>query len=155
MKALIIYFSQTGTTRKLAETIAAVTGGELLELKPETPYPAAYGETVKQARKEIAEGYLPPLVNAVPDVSDCDTVFVGSPNWCGVVAPPVAAMLSKLDLTGKTVAPFSTNGGGGAGQIEAAIKKLCPNSTVCTGLTVDGACREAVVSNWTSSVVAV
>ena len=53
MKSLIVYFSHSGTTRRLAELIAKETGGDLLELVPEIAYPRDYSTVVAQAKREL------------------------------------------------------------------------------------------------------
>ena len=58
---LIVYFTHSGNTRKLAELIYEKVGGELFEIQPELPYPDSYNTVVEQAKKEIGEGYQPPL----------------------------------------------------------------------------------------------
>ncbi|MEM3942744.1 MAG: flavodoxin [Thermofilaceae archaeon] len=133
---LIAYYSWSGNTRRLAEAIYRLTGGTLFEIVPATPYPADYDETVRQAREEIRRGYKPQLKSRLETIEPFKVVFVGSPNWWGTIAPPVASFLSMYDFSGKVVAPFFSHGGGGLQRMLTAVKQLCPGSTVLDPLVV-------------------
>jgi flavodoxin len=136
MKILIAYYSRSGVTGRVAKQIQSATGGDLFEIKVQTPYPPDYSDVVQQAKQEIEAKYKPPLLNDLPDVSSYDMIFIGSPNWWSTIAPPVAAFLSGDSFSGKTVAPFITHGGGGLAGCVADIKALCPGANVGEG--VDG-----------------
>lgn len=135
-KILIAYYSWAGNTKKIAEQIQSETGGTLFEIIPETAYPEDYNETVQQAKKEIADGFKPTLKTKIDGVDSYDIVFIGSPNWWSTNAPPVDTFLSENDLSGKTVVPFCTHGGGGQARTAADVSKMCPNSTVLEGFCV-------------------
>ena len=155
MAVLIAYYSHSGNTGKIAELIRKQIGGTLFAIEPETPYPTDYAKVVELSKKEIPEGYKPPLKTKAPDLAEFDTVLVGSPNWLNTFAPPVATFLAENDLSGKKVAHFATYGGGGLGKIAEDIAKLCPHSTVLEALALsrdggDGA--EAAVSGWLKKI---
>ncbi|WP_371380996.1 flavodoxin [Sporomusa aerivorans] len=146
---LIVYYSHSGNTRKLAKLIAEETCGKLCELVPEKAYPDDYSTVVEQAKKEIQAGFKPELKTKVQDLAAYDTVLVGSPNWWSTIAPPVAAFMESYDLSGKNVVPFCTHGGGGSGHIEAIVKKLCPDSAVLSVLSVyDDTAKASQVEAW-------
>lgn len=146
---LIVYYSHSMNTRKLARLIGQKTGGKLCELVPETAYPAAYNAVVEQAKNEIRSGFRPALKTSVEDIEAYGTIFIGTPNWWSTVAPPVATFLESCDLAGKQVIPFCTHGGGGFGRIESDIAKLCPGATVLPGLAIYGdSVSESRVSDW-------
>ena len=152
-KTLIIYYSHSGNTKKLAEAIAQKTGGVLCEIKPQAAYPKEYNLVVEQAKKEIRNDYRPALKTNVDNIKTYDTVFIGTPNWWSTMAPPVASFLGFNDLKGKTIAPFFTHGGGGAGNIERDIAKLCPDSKVLPGLAVSGSrVDDAKINEWLEKI---
>jgi flavodoxin len=155
MAILIAYYSHSGNTGKIAALIQKQVGGTLFSIEPETAYPQEYAKVVEQSRKEIPEGYKPPLKTKAPDIAAFDTVFVGSPNWLNTIAPPVATFLTENDLSGKKVAPFGTFGGGGIGKIAEDIAKLCPKSTVLEGTALSkdgGADAEASIAVWLKKI---
>ena len=125
-KILVAYYSHSSNTRKIAEMIQVACNGDLLEILPETPYPADYNTVVAQAKKEIRAGYCPPLAMKPIDLAPYKAVFLGTPTWWSTMAPPVASFLKEQDLSQKIVAPFCTHGGGGAGHIQKDMAKLCP-----------------------------
>lgn len=150
-KILVAYFTRSGNTRKVADLIHGVVGGTIREIQPQVPYPDEYAVVVEQAKKEIRAGARPALKSEMADVESYDVIFVGSPNWWSTIAPPVATFLSECDLSGKTLVPFCTHGGGGPGRIAKDIAKLCPRSTVLDGFEVYGGgtgSTQSSVSAW-------
>ncbi|NMB46035.1 MAG: flavodoxin [Firmicutes bacterium] len=148
---LIVYYSRSANTEKIAQLIQQKIGGTLCEIEPELAYPASYNAVVEQAKKEIQAGFRPELKTKIEHIESYDTVFVGSPNWWSTIAPPIATFLEGYDLSGKTVVPFCTHGGGGAGRVERDIVKLCPQSTMMPGLAIygsGGGNAESQVSAW-------
>ncbi|MBO4330737.1 MAG: hypothetical protein J5827_01530 [Oscillospiraceae bacterium] len=104
MSTLVIFFSQSGNTRKLANMIGADLGADIAEINDAGSYTA--------------------------DLSKYDTVFVGSPNWAATAAGPVKTFLSSADLSGKKVAMFCTHGMGGMQNVADDMIKLCPSSQI-------------------------
>ena len=152
---LIVYFSRSGNTHKIANLIHQEVGGTLHEIQTVVPYPNSYNAVVDQAKKEIQAGYKPALQSTLDQIEPYETIFVGSPNWWDTIAPPVATFLSEYDLSGKTIVPFCTHGGGGLGRISRDIAKLCPQSTVLGSFEIYGSGRgnaQAKVSTWLRNV---
>lgn len=150
-KILVACYSHSGNTKKIAESIMKMTGGTFFEIQPDPAYPADYNATVRQARSEKQRGYTPALKRSVGDIKVYDIVFVGSPNWFSAPASPVSTFLSETDLSGKTVVPFCTHGGGGEAHVLSGIAEKCPLSEVLKGLAIYGnGCgdAEAAVSKW-------
>lgn len=138
MNLLVVYYSYSGITRRLAEDIALITDGNLRELKPQKPYSFSYNTAVKEAREEIEKGYCPPLLEGAEAIENTDVIFVGSPNWLKTFAPPVLSFLRAVDLSGKTIIPFCTHGGGGFGRMIEDYKKECKNSIIKDGIALRG-----------------
>ena len=152
---LVVYFSHSGNTYKIANLIHQEVGGTIHEIQPEVPYPNSYNAVVDQAKKEIQAGYKPALQSTPDHIESYDTIFVGSPNWWSTIAPPVATFLSEYDLSGKTIVPFCTHGGGGLGRIGQDIAKLCPQSTLlsCFEIYESGTGNaQAQVSAWLRNI---
>lgn len=151
MNTLIAYFSYTGHTKGIARQIQALTGGDLFEIRPAAPYSQDYDTAERQGRKETRDGVRPPLAEAAPDLSRYDAVLLGTPNWFNTVAPPVVTFLAENDFTGKPIALFCTNGGGGLGHIPADIKTLCKDAKLLDSLNLyedGGAGAQAKISDW-------
>ena len=138
-KIAIVYFSQSQVqnTALVAKWIQKQVGGDLVPLEMVTPYPEPYGETLKAANAERAAGTHPSL-KPIPTLDGYDAVFIGSPIWYGTYAAPLATFFDDNKLAGKTVAPFCTHGGGGAGRFFDDVKKACPEAVVLDGLVIRG-----------------
>lgn len=137
-RALIVYYSRSGNTRTVAEYIHTFVGGDMLEIQTVHPYPQEYKATTEQAKKELAEGYKPPITTKVTDMSKYTLIFLGSPNWWGTIAPPMMTFLSEYDFTGKTIAAFITHEGSALGQSMKTIQGLCPRAKLVEGLALRG-----------------
>lgn len=137
-KILVAYFSHSGNTRVIAEQIQNAAGGDIFEIRPVKKYPSNYNAVVDQAKKEINSDYKPVLETQIADIESYDIFFIGSPDWWGTIAPPVASFLSGCNLSGKTIVPFMTHEGTAMGHSVANIKKLSPGSAILEGLPVRG-----------------
>lgn len=156
-RILIACYSWSGNTRAAAEMIQKTTGGTLFEIKPAKPYPTDYRACVDQAKKEINSNFRPELAAGI-DLKKYDVIFVGSPNWWGTMAPPVATFLTTHDLKGKTVVPFFTHGGGGMQRCETDVRKLCPESAVLKAATFSGgSIRSAqdAIRKWLGDIISI
>lgn len=136
-KILIGYFSHTGNTRKTANQIHELVGGDIVEIKTETPYPTNYNECADLAKREKESNARPKLSTKVADMNSYDVIFVGYPIWWYTAPMAIHTFLESYDLSGKTVIPFCTSGGSDVAESMDAIKNLCPNSTVLQGLTAN------------------
>ncbi len=127
---LVVYYSATGNTQAVAETIADTTGGDLFELEPAEPYTDAdldYTDDNSRVSKEYADESLRDveLVSTTVDNWDSyDTVFVGYPIWWGIAAWPVDTFVENNDFTGKTVIPFCTSSSSGIGDSGTLLADL-------------------------------
>jgi len=135
-KTLIVYYSYTDDTRKLANMIHERVGGDILEIQPLELYPDDYNAAYAQGRKEVEGRIKPQLNNNFKDISEYGTIYLGSPIWFGTIAPPVASFLYGQSLAGKTIIPFCTYDGLGTGQSNEEIARLSPNARIAEGFAV-------------------
>ncbi len=112
-KTLVAYFSWSGNTRNLACQIRELTGGDLFEIQTVKAYPEEYRRCTQYAKKEKEADARPALKGKVEGMDAYEVVFVGFPNWWGTAPMAVWSFLESYDLSGKTVIPFCTHGGGG------------------------------------------
>ena len=82
-KALVAYFSASGTTARPAREIAQATGADLYEIVPRSTYSAAdlnwNDSSSRTSLERLDEGMRPELARPLPDTAAYDTVFVGFP----------------------------------------------------------------------------
>ena len=152
MNTLIAYFSYTGHTKGIAQQLQELTGGTLFEIKPATPYSDDYDTTERQGRKETKDGYRPELA---AELASYDTILLGTPNWFNTVAPPVASFLADSDLSGKKIALFCTNGGGGLGHTVADIRAICKDAEILDSINIyedGGSGARGNLSDWLKKI---
>lgn len=147
-KILIAYYSYSGNTKQVAEAIQKETGGSLFEIKAATAYPTDYHQMSEQAKKEIEQGVRPPLTEQVANINEYDVIFVGSPCWWGTITPQVSSFLESSQLTGKTVIPFITHGGGGVMNTVKDLTAQCKGCEVSDKPWIGYGSRTAGVAAW-------
>lgn len=115
MKTLVIYFSKTGTTAGVAQTIAERLAADTYEIKEADPYTSAdlnWNVPTSRANQEQGnEASRPAYAGTLPDLSNYDQVMIGHPTWWGRPPRIIQTVIEALDLTGKKVASFATSGG--------------------------------------------
>lgn len=154
-KVLVAYYSYSGNTKAAAEYIAELTSGDLFEIKTNHTYPAEYKEMTAQAKKEIAEGFLPPLTTQVPNMEQYEVVFVGSPDWWGTFAPAYRSFLTAYNFEGKKVVPFFTYGSAGMQNCEEDTKKLLTKVNLLPAAAFKGATikeSKAEIETWLKQI---
>lgn len=128
-KKIVVYFSYTGNTKKIAESISKKLNCDILEIKPEVPYSTDYQTVVDQEQNNETAKKTPNIQKIDKDISKYDEIILGSPVWWYTIAPVIRTFLKENDLTGKIIKPFATNAGW-LGQTFKEIERLCPNSNV-------------------------
>ena len=133
---LIAYFSWGGNTKGIAQEIARQTGADLFEIQCATPYSTDYNTVLEQAQHDQNVQARPKLASHVENMDQYDVILLGYPNWWASIPMPIASFLEEYDLTGKTIVPFCSHGGGRFGQSLTAIAKLVPDTALGEGLSV-------------------
>ena len=139
-----------GTTELIARMISEQTGGDLHLIETADAYPTDFNDVVSQNHQEIANGVRPALSSSV-DLTGYDVIFVGYPVWASNTPTPVLSFLESQSLSGKTVIPFCTHDGYGAGSSYSSIRSSSNGATVEQGLAIeatDAASSERTVANW-------
>lgn len=111
MKTLVVYYSLTGNTEKLARQIADALGADLEKIEVAQPYKGSYQQIVNLAQGEVNRGYQRPIKPLKNKLADYDRIIIGTPTWWYKMASPVLTFLSSNDFSGKTVVPYMTNAG--------------------------------------------
>lgn len=132
-KALVAYFSASGTTRRAAKALAAAIGADVHEIVPAQPYTAAdldWNDRGSRSSREMDDPQArPAIAGTVRGMDGYDVVFVGFPIWWYVAPRIIETFLESYDFSGKTVVPFAMSGGSGMGGTEAVLKKRCSART--------------------------
>ena len=135
---LIVSYSYSGNTHRIAQEIQSVLQCDWCEIYPWQPYPMAFTELLEQVRKEIRTQYHPRLLPGSRSPQPYRVILAGSPNWCGSIAPPLASWLYGNDLAGKIILPFCSHCGGVEADFRREITRLCSRADVREALEVIG-----------------
>ena len=128
-KKIVIYFSYTGNTRKIAEKIKNDLNCDILEIKPKVPYSTDYQTVVDEEQRMEGSNHTPEINKINVNLDNYDTIILGTPVWWYTISPVVRTFLKDNDLTGKKIIPFATNAGW-LGKTFYEIRELCPNSKI-------------------------
>lgn len=138
-KTLVIYYSQTGATAKVAEEIKNQLGAEIDSIVCDIPYDGNFQETIERCQKEMEVGEIPTVKPLNADLDQYDVIFLGYPVWFGTYAPPVEGFIRNQSLKGKKVVTFCTFGSGGLQSSTENLKKALSESEVMEGYGVRNA----------------
>ena len=135
MRTLVLYYSYSGNTERIARQISRELDCDLAALQTVIPYSDDFDTVVNQSQGEIKAGYEPALKPLDYDPADYDVVVLGFPVWWYTFAPPVKTLLSGVNWTGKRVYAFAANAGW-LGHSLSDVEKACPGADVRPGLSV-------------------
>ena len=157
-KILVVYYSATGCTKAIAETIADTTGADLFEITPVDPYTSddlnwtndnsrVSVEHNDESKRDV------PLTKTTPDNwADYDTVFIGYPIWWGIAAWPVNNFVEGNDFTGKTVIPFCTSSSSGLGQSGDLLADMAGTGNWQDGERFSSGASSSNVESWVNGL---
>ncbi len=157
-KTLVVYYSATGTTRGVAETLAKVTGGDLFEIEPVEPYTEDdlnWSNNESRVSREHDDESLRDVElvsTSVENWDSYDTVYIGYPIWWGIAAWPVNNFVKANDFTGKTVIPFCTAASSEIGDSGNLLEELTGTGNWLDGDRIQGDASEDDISAWISGL---
>ncbi len=155
---LVVYYSATGNTEGVANTIADATGGDLFELEPADPYTdedldwTNDDSRVTQEYENEDQRDVELVSTTVDNWDSYDTVFIGYPIWWGIAAWPVDSFVENNDFTGKTVIPFCTSASSGLGDSGALLAEMAGTGDWQEGMRFRSGADEADVQEWVSGL---
>lgn len=153
-KTLVVYFSGSGNTERVAGYIAQAAGADLFEITPAEPYSSAdlnYNDKNSRVSREHDNEALRDVPLTSTEVSgweNYDTVFIGYPIWWGIAAWPVNGFVKANDFTGKTVIPFATSASSGMGESGSLLSQMAGSGAWQEGQRFRSSASEDDVSEW-------
>lgn len=157
-KVLVVYYSASGNTARVANDIAEAAGADLFEIVPVEPYTSDDLNWTNQNSRVSVEHDNPDartveLVSTeVPDWDSYTTVFIGYPIWWGIAAWPVDGFVSANDFTGKTVIPFATSSSSGMGESGALLAQLASTGDWQSGQRFSSGASASDVQGWVNGL---
>ena len=128
-KTLIAYFSRTGITKKLAESVAAQADADIFAIEPVKTYSSSYVLCVAQAKIENLKHARPEIKTQPQDLADYDTIVVMFPIWWFTCPNIILSFLEANNFAGKKIIPVCTYGSSGKGSSEKDMQAVCASAS--------------------------
>ena len=153
---LIAYFSASGSTARLAQTLAAAAEAALYEIKPAVAYERKDLNWMDKKARSTVEmqdpNCRPALADTAAPVAEAAVIFLGFPIWWYREPSLIDSFLDAYDFSGKTVVPFFTSGGSQLGEGQGRIEKLAKGARVLGGKRFSARASESELKAWVASL---
>ena len=157
-KTLVVYYSASGNTERVAKDIAEAAGTDLFEIVPTEVYTSDdldwtnSDSRVSREHDDESLRDVPLTTTEVPDWDSYDTVFIGYPIWWGIAAWPVDTFVKNNDFTGKTVIPFATSSSSGMGQSGSLLADMAGTGEWQEGQRFSSVVSSDDVQSWVNGL---
>ena len=157
-KTLVVYYSASGNTERVAKDIAEAAGADLFEIVPTEVYTSDDldwtnpDSRVSREHDDESLRDVPLTTTEVPDWDSNDTVFIGYPIWWGIAAWPVDTFVKNNDFTGKTVIPFATSSSSGMGQSGSLLADMAGTGEWQEGQRFSSGVSSDDVQSWVNGL---
>lgn len=157
-KTLVVYYSASGNTERVAKDIAEEAGAALFEIVPTEVYTSDDldwtnpDSRVSREHDDESLRDVPLTTTEVPDWDSYDTVFIGYPIWWGIAAWPVDTFVKNNDFTGKTVIPFATSSSSGMGQSGSLLADMAGTGEWQEGQRFSSGVSSDDVQSWVNGL---
>ena len=154
---LVIYFSATGTTKGVAEKIAALTDADIFEIVPAEPYTSAdlnWNDRNSRTSVETDDPSCRPEIDGEPvDLEGYSTIFIGYPIWWGDIPRIMSTFVESYEFGEITMIPFCTSGGSGVGQSDKHLEEQAGSGKWLKGTRLQGNISEEALMSWISEKI--
>ena len=157
-KTLVVYYSASGNTERVAKDIAEAAGADLFEVVPTEVYTSEDlnwtnpDSRVSREHDDESLRDVPLTTTEIPDWDSYDTVFIGYPIWWGIAAWPVDTFVKNNDFTGKTVIPFATSSSSGMGQSGSLLADMAGTGEWQEGQRFSSGVSSDDVQSWVNGL---
>lgn len=157
-KTLVVYYSASGNTERVAKDIAEAAGADLFEIVPTEVYTSDDldwtnpDSRVSREHDDESLRDVPLTTTEVPDWDSYDIVFIGYPIWWGIAAWPVDTFVKNNDFTGKTVIPFATSSSSGMGQSGSLLADMAGTGEWQEGQRFSSGVSSDDVQSWVNGL---
>lgn len=149
MKTLVVYYSRTGTTEKVAKQIASQSNTDIFKLATKVKFPTDMSATSDLSKKQYQTNEFPELVE-IPKIAEYDRVLIGSPIWNGQLATPIVSYLNQQVFNIQSVAGFCTSMGS-VGEAKSQFSQIAQADKIKSGLFLDsGVVSDVEINQWLS-----
>ena len=156
MKTLVAYFSASGITAKVAETLADAINADVHAIIPTVPYTDAdlnWRDKNSRSSVEMNDPTSRPAIESLRDnMNEYDTIFLGFPIWWYRAPTIINTFLESYDMSDKTIVVFATSGGSGMGETVEKLKDSCPGAKLVEGKILNPHASNIELSAWVRSL---
>lgn len=154
-KTLVVFFSASGTTKRIAEKLADAINSDLYEIKPAVPYTQGdlnWRDKHSRSSVEMKDPESRPELEDKPaHIEAYEKIFLGFPIWWYTAPSIIRSFLESYDFSGKTIILFATSGGSGLGKTDKELSSSCPGATVKPGRILSGGLSKEALKQWAES----
>lgn len=157
-KVLVVYYSASGNTARVAKDIADAANADVFEITPTEPYTSDdldwTNEDSRVSKEHDDESLrdVPLTTTEVENWDQYDTVFIGYPIWWGIAAWPVDNFVKNNDFNGKTVIPFATSSSSGMGQSGDLLSQMAGTGDWQEGQRFSSGASQTEVADWVNGL---
>ena len=139
MAKLIVFYSLEGNTKFVAEKTAELTGADILEIKPQKPYPTKGFMKYFHGCKDVMTNKCPKLLPYEFDGDKYDEIIIATPTWAGRYAPPIYTFINenKETLKNKEISVYAGCRENGDSAVEAVRNAIGVEKLKSTLILID------------------
>ena len=148
---LVSYFSASGTTKRVAEKVAAAVSGDLFEIEPKEKYTNEDLDwTNKHSRSsiEMNENIKPDILNKVSNLDNYEKVILAFPIWWYKEPTIIDSFLEENDMNDKNIYVFVTSGSSSIDSTYKSLQNNFPNLNFISGKRFTGNEPEEEYKSW-------
>ena len=155
-RKIVVYFSASGVTAKVAENLSEAIGADLSEIQPKVPYTKSdldWRNNESRSSIEMKNQSLrPEIASVLSNIDEYDTIFVGFPIWWYVAPTIVNTYLESHNLAGKPIVTFATSGGSDMGETHAKLLPSCTGATLIEGKVFHPSVSKSELAAWSENL---
>lgn len=157
-KTLVVYYSASGNTERVAKAAAEAAEADLFEIVPVEPYTSDdlnwTNDNSRVSREHDDESLrnVELVSTEVENWDSYDTVLIGYPIWWGIAAWPTDGFVKANDFTGKTVIPFCTAASSGIGQSGKLLADLAGTGDWQEGQRFASGASDKEIAAWVAGL---
>lgn len=149
---LVVVFSATGTTKGVADKIAAITDADIYEIKAAEPYSDAdlnWNDSSSRSTKEQNDASVRPAIGSETiSLEGYKTIFVGYPIWWGEEPRIMDTFVESYSFDGITMIPFCTSSSSGIGRSGKNLAEKAGSGSWLDGARFSGSVSEDELQSW-------
>ena len=149
---LVVFFSATGTTKGVAEKIAAIEDADLYEIKAAQEYTEAdlnWNDQNSRSTKEQNDSSVRPEIGSEHiSLDGYEKIYIGFPIWWGEEPRIMDTFVESYDFDGITVIPFCTSSSSGIGRNGKNLEENAKSGNWLDGERFPGGVSESELRDW-------